>query len=191
MNSASQMDVSLKPDWALFIQTHQRDVWRYLRALGCSPALADDLTQETFLRVLQRPFEDIHHRATAAYLRKVAYSRFITECRRSARTPEIARSDAIDRCWQQWVGDDSSDELIEHLRGCLEKLTDRTRRALQLRYEKQASRKAIGQALKMSEHGAKNLLQRAKKKLRECIERRARRAERPAAVRSPHPGKES
>ncbi|HHK42375.1 MAG TPA: sigma-70 family RNA polymerase sigma factor [Planctomycetaceae bacterium] len=184
MNSASQLDLAVNSDWAAFIHRHQRDVWRYLRALGCSPTQADDLTQETFLRVLERPFTEVDPRATAAYLRKVAYSRFVTECRRTARRPEIRQLEAVDRFWQRWVGSDSTDELIDHLRDCLEKLTDRARKALQLRYGEQASRKVIGAALQMSEHGAKNLLQRAKKSLRECIERRVRRSERESLPRS-------
>ena len=45
-------------DPAQLIEKYQVGVWRYLRALGCEPALADDLTQETFLSVLQHPFTD-------------------------------------------------------------------------------------------------------------------------------------
>ncbi len=187
MNSASQLDTSVETNWAAFIAAHQRDVWRYLRALGCSPTQADDLTQETFLRVFERSFAAMHERAATAYLRKVAYSRFITDCRRQARMIDVRQVEAIDYCWKEQVGDDSSDELLEHLRHCLESLTDRARLALRLRYDEQASREKIGAALEMSEHGAKNLLQRTKKKLRECIERRERRTARePEATRKPN-----
>jgi RNA polymerase sigma-70 factor (ECF subfamily) len=54
------------------IETYQAGVWRYLRALGCDAAQAEDLTQDTFLAVLQRPFQDINPAATAAYLRAAA-----------------------------------------------------------------------------------------------------------------------
>ena len=40
------------------VQQHQAEVWRYLRFLGATAELADDLTQETFLQLLRAPFED-------------------------------------------------------------------------------------------------------------------------------------
>ena len=39
------------------VRQHQAGVWRYLRFLGCDRPLADDLTQETFLAVLETPFD--------------------------------------------------------------------------------------------------------------------------------------
>ena len=53
-------------DLAGMIRQHQAGVWRYLRVLGCDSAGADDLTQETFLAVLQKPFQDYNPAATAA-----------------------------------------------------------------------------------------------------------------------------
>ena len=41
-------------DAAQLIREHQAGVWRYLRVLGCSRELAEDLTQETFLAVLEQ-----------------------------------------------------------------------------------------------------------------------------------------
>ncbi len=55
------------PDAAAFIAKHQEGVWRYLRAIGCDSNLADDLTQETFLAVLRRPFEWVNDAASAGY----------------------------------------------------------------------------------------------------------------------------
>lgn len=44
--------------FARMVHEHQAGLWRYLRYLGCEPALAEDLVQEVFLAVWQRPFED-------------------------------------------------------------------------------------------------------------------------------------
>ena len=49
-------------------------------------------------------------------------------------------------------------------------LTDRARLALEKRFRDNCSRNEIAAALQISEHGAKNLMQRAKQQLRECIE---------------------
>ena len=46
-------------DPVVLIQTYQAGIWRYLRALGCDSAQAEDITQETFLNVLQKPFQDL------------------------------------------------------------------------------------------------------------------------------------
>ena len=59
------------------IQAYQAGIWRYLRALGCESSLAEDLTQDTFLAVLQRPFNDVSPAATSAYLRKTALNLLI------------------------------------------------------------------------------------------------------------------
>jgi RNA polymerase sigma-70 factor (ECF subfamily) len=39
-----------------------------------------------------------------------------------------------------------------------------------MRFADQASRVEIGKALKITEHGARNLMQRAKQQLRTCVE---------------------
>jgi RNA polymerase sigma-70 factor (ECF subfamily) len=76
----------------------------------------------------------------------------------------------LNQTWERWAGDDNGEELMDALRLCLAALSERARLALNLRFRDSASRETIAARLDMSEHGAKNLMQRAKKKLRECIE---------------------
>src|SRR5262245_33338528 len=83
------------------IETHQVGVWRYLRALGCESALAEDLTQETFLAVLQNPFQELSRSATAAYLRKTAHNLFVSHCRRSGRVLVMEDVESLDRNWSR------------------------------------------------------------------------------------------
>lgn len=152
------------------IQDHQAGVWRYLRALGCEPAQADDLTQDTFLAVLKRPFEDYNRAATAAYLRKVAHNLFITQYRRASKITEIAKIEEFETVWSEWFKEDNGEELLAALKTCLAGLGERARWALEMRFRDQLSRNDIAAALEISEHGAKNLMQRAKQQLRTCIE---------------------
>ena len=152
------------------IEDHQAGIWRYLRALGCDAAEADDLTQETFLATLQRPFENYNPAATAAYLRKVALNRLISARRRSGRLVYLEKIEEIDRTWTQLVSDGHGEALLDALRECLGELTERARGALMMRFRDRAPRAEIAEALGISEHGAKNLMQRAKKQLRSCIE---------------------
>jgi RNA polymerase sigma-70 factor (ECF subfamily) len=155
-------------DVARLVREHQTGIWRYLRVLGCPAAEAEDLTQETFLTVLTKPFHDYNRQATAAYLRQVARSLFISSRRRAVAVAELDEAEAA---WLRWAVKDDGQELLSALRMCLQKLTDRARQALDLRFGRQSSRVEISAALGLSEDGAKNLLQRSKDQLRACIEK--------------------
>ncbi|WDI44715.1 RNA polymerase sigma factor [Bremerella sp. P1] len=156
-------------DIAQLVAEHQLSVWRYLRSWGCSPQEAEDLTQETFLKVLEKPFEQLTDAATRGYLRTVARNLLIDRRRREGRQTNIQAVENID---QFWVATDERkpDELLELLKECLDGLTERARMALQMRFQDRKSRSEIADALQIGEHGAKNLMQRAKQQLRECIE---------------------
>lgn len=159
-------------DAAKLIADHQVGIWRYLRALGCDVAEADDLTQETFLAVLQRPFVNYNAAATVAYLRKVAYNRFVSARRRSGRMVLVDQLEELDQAWSRLAGDDAGEALLEALKVCLEQLTERAKMSLLMRFRDRVARTEIAEALQITEHGAKNLMQRAKKQLRACIEGR-------------------
>ena len=58
--------VPVKLDLGRLAAEHYVAVWRYLRLLGCDAALAEDLCQDTFLRVLEKPFDELSAKATAA-----------------------------------------------------------------------------------------------------------------------------
>jgi RNA polymerase sigma-70 factor (ECF subfamily) len=79
--------------------------------------------------------------------------------------------DEAEAAWLRWAVKDDGAELMAALRSCLQSLTERVRQALDLRFSRGQSRAQIAATLGMSEDGAKNLLQRAKQQLRECVER--------------------
>jgi len=154
------------------IRRHQLGIWRYLRMLGCDESLADDLTQETLVKVIcQETFSQWSDTATAAYLRRTARNLLITQHRKGGRTKTIFTADPLDEVWDRWAGRDlGGDEGIDCLRLCLQSLTDRARMALQMRFAEDASRAEIAAKLKITEHGARNLMQRAKQQLRDCVQ---------------------
>ena len=174
MSSRSQGTTSntagLGFDPATLIEAHQAGVWRYLRSLGCERELASDITQETFLAVLEKPFDDYNPRATASYLRTVARNLFISAMRKAGRMVVVEDIDAVETSWSRWMGEDNGEELLNQLRDCLSQLTERARWALQMRFRDRLPRIEIADNLGITEHGAKNLMQRAKKQLRACIE---------------------
>lgn len=152
------------------VRTYQAGIWRYLRSLGCDASQADDLTQETFLSVLQHQFDQYSESSTRAYLKKIAFNAFISVKRRSSKVVAVEDIEAIDQAWEEMVNDESGEELVEALQRCLQKLTERARWALEMRFRDKMTRTEIASKLDITEHGAKNLMQRAKKQLRECVE---------------------
>lgn len=161
-------------DPARLVRDHQVGVWRFLRAIGCDPELSADLTQDTFLAVFQRPFQDYNATATAAYLRRVARNLYITYQRRNHRPIELFRLEEIEDDWSKWAGEDDGEAALTHLRVCFDELTPRAQTALRMRYTDRKPRLEIARVLSLSEHGAKNLMQRAKAVLRKCVERKLR-----------------
>ncbi|GIW93471.1 MAG: DNA-directed RNA polymerase sigma-70 factor [Pirellulaceae bacterium] len=164
VSGASELDVRK------LVTLHQVGLWRYLRALGCPADMAEDLVQETFLLVLQRPFQDYDDRATRAYLRRVARNLLVSHLRRTGRTTQLEQIEELESEWDRWAGQDDGQHLLDALRDCFQQLSQRVRSALEMRFREKCSRRQIAAALQMTEHGAKNLLQRAKQKLRRCIE---------------------
>ena len=162
--------MSSEIDPAQLIAEHQIGVWRYLRALGCESNEAEDLTQETFLAVLRKPFEYFGRAAAASYLRKVAYHRFVSAKRRSNRELLTEELEIIDETWSRWQQQGDENDTVDFLRECLQTLTKRAFWALEMRFRDKLPRTEIARNLEITEHGAKNLMQRAKQKLRDCIE---------------------
>src|SRR5688572_29454238 len=104
------------------IRAHQRDVWRFLKALGCEPAEAEDLTQEAFIQVLRGGFEYRSEHETAAWLRKAAKNLFISTVRKRKRAPVVRNLDDVDVEWGQWNEQLAPDRRIELLKHCLDSL---------------------------------------------------------------------
>lgn len=159
-------------DLAELVRSHQSGVWRYLRFLGADEALADDLTQETFVSIWKKPFVDHSQAATGSYLRTVARNLFLMSLRRRKRQPTIERIDAADEVWRRYVGDGDADEWLDALRDCVENLNGRARQAIDLCYQDGLSRAEIGRELELSEDGVKSLLRRTRELLRRCVEQK-------------------
>jgi RNA polymerase sigma-70 factor (ECF subfamily) len=159
---------------AELVQRHQADVWRYLRLLGCDRTLADDLTQETFLEVICRPFDYRGRAEAGAYLRRVARNRFLMTVRKTRRVPTPEQLEAAEAVWAENVGDDG-DLYLDALDECLGQLNGRSAEAIDLQYRQGLSRERIAEELNMQPDGVKTLLRRTRELLRQCVERRLRR----------------
>lgn len=141
----------------------------YLRVLGCDQASADDLTQETFLEVMRRPFDDYDPKATGAYLRRVAKNRFLMAIRKAKAGPKISSLDTIDPVFEK--NDQSQLSYLEALRGCLEKLPDRMRQIMTARFQKGLKSREIGFDMGLKEEHVNTITYRAKDSLKDCVKK--------------------
>lgn len=156
-------------DVAALVRLHQAEVWRYLRYLGATAELADDLTQETFLQLLRGRYRDQGPAARSAWLRTVARNLLHKSARRPLPTADL---DAADAAWLPFARDDGGSGHLAALRSCLDELDGRARTAVRLQYEERRSRADLGAALGLSADGVKSLLRRVRTALRACVERR-------------------
>jgi RNA polymerase sigma-70 factor (ECF subfamily) len=161
-------------DLADLMREHQAGVWRFLRALGADPSLADDLTQEVFLAVYRKPFEQRSRGQTVAYLRIVAKNLLLKTRRREGKVIAVAELEHVEQRWNELAGDEDGEELARALKECLGQLDDKPRTALDLQYKEGKQRVEIADALGMTDDGVKTLLRRTKARLRKCMELRVR-----------------
>jgi RNA polymerase sigma-70 factor (ECF subfamily) len=77
----------------------------------------------------------------------------------------------LDLQWMRWAGiDGDGSDLTEALEDCFRRLTKRAQLSLKMRFGENATRELIAKELGISEHGAKNLMQRAKMQLKQCLD---------------------
>ena len=162
--------LSVPTDLEVLVESQQRNIWRYLRYLGCEPADAEDLTQEAFLAVLRKPPTLQDSSVLASYLRTVARHLFISRLRKARIEPRFQDLDEADRVWTRYEGEDEGDTYRRALRECGEELSDKDRTALRLRYGDRASRNGMAREFGLTPDGIKTLLRRIRDRLRLCIE---------------------
>ena len=175
MHSSSMTETTAdqRREMAALVRAHQAGVWRYLRFLGCDSTEADDLVQETFLAVLREGLEVRSPAQTAAYLRTVARNRLLMARRKQSKQPRAVDLEAAEAVWVQAAGGDGMNDYLVALGDCLENaVSPRARRAVELQYRDKAGRAEIAAELELAVEGVKTLLRRARRALRDCVERK-------------------
>ena len=154
------------------VHAHQSELWRYLLFLGCQPAEAEDITQETFLAVLRRPFEDRGPQASSAYLRRVARNLFLKSVEQRARGPLLVDLEEAEQLWVSLCARDGGDRYVQSLRVCIDELPTRSRQAVELSYHEGRSRSQIAQLMGITSAGVKALLRRVRGALKSCVQKK-------------------
>ncbi len=88
----------------------------------------------------------------------------------------VSQLDQLDSQWLRWAGTESdASDLADRLATCFGRLTARAQLSLKLRFSEGASRENIAKELGITVHGAKNLMQRAKAQLKQCLDEKLNR----------------
>lgn len=153
------------------MQEHQGDVWRYLRFLGADAPTADDVTQDVFIDTYRNPISEISRASTGAYLRKAAKHRYLNRMRDTRREVAGDWLEEADRVWKALTPNDSSDDRLDALERCLEKLSERARQAVELKYAESRKETEVAELMETTGEAVKALLKRTRDQLRECVER--------------------
>ena len=159
-------------DLRQLVARHQVALWRYVRALGAAPDLAEELVQDTFVTAWRRGLEDRGEAAVATFLRRTARHLYLRNRRAAARIPARVADD-VDDLWLRTCGHDGGEQWLAALRACVDGLDERPRLAVRLWYGRgDDSRDRAAAELGLRPNGLKTLLQRVRGLLRECVERR-------------------
>ncbi len=145
----------------------------YLLAAAGDPHVADDLLQEVS-SVLWEKFDQYD---TAKPFRNwalgVARLESLKQRQRLARSREVLSPSTIDALagtTAELAGE--LDDRAEHLRGCVKQLSEKTRQVLRLRYWDTLPFRQIAEKLGRSVASLEMLLVRARRQLRQCVERK-------------------
>lgn len=148
----------------------------YIRALVRDYALAEDVFQEVCLTMVRRQGEIVPGRGLEGYFLKAARHAALSAIEKTQRlgaslSPELV--DALDAAWERTARPDDEPWKLNALRSCIEKLQDRARRLLSLRYDGLLSGKALADRIGTTTSGAYVALSRVHSALRKCVARSA------------------
>lgn len=151
---------------------HQAGVWRYLRALGASPSLADECTQDVFVHVHTRLLAVPRDGGAGAFLRKLAHDRFV-DGQRAARRWSAQQAEYAQFVTVHWtVADDAEDggPWLQALRACVQRLDGRARELVSAFYGEGLTREQVAVRFGLGQEGVKSALARVRTALRHCVE---------------------
>lgn len=146
----------------------------YIQSIVRDPHLAEDIFQEvSIISVNKREMiqDEIHFRA---WVRRTARLEAMNALRREKKAPEPLCEGVLDLLDSHWDNhdDDWAAARVEALRGCVQKLTPRAQRLVQLRYGEGISSQRLAETRGVAANTVYVALARIHRALAECIRRR-------------------
>lgn len=154
------------------VERYQAPVRTFLRRLTPDPHLADDLTQETLIRMLRHAHHYDPNHAMKTWLLTIARRLWIDQLRKHARQgPTTSMAvEPVDQTGAPQPLDDADRRRV--LDAALAQLSPLQRCAVVMFYQQQMSIEEVAAAMEMSTNTVKSHLHRARARLRELLEPR-------------------
>ena len=154
----------------------------YLHSAVRDEQRVDDLFQETMLVAWRRLDTFDRSKPFGPWLRGIATRLIMADRRQQHRAAALLSEAVLEHlqermCQLEAVPGDTLDDRLNHLRCCLEELTEEERQSVQLRYEHRLSREDMATRLHATAEAVKKRLQRARVRLRICLGRKLTAAE--------------
>jgi len=162
----------------ILVRQHADMLTAYLRSLLGADPTVDDLFQRSMLVAWRRLPDYDRTKPFGPWLRGIA-SRLVMEHHRQRRgramTTDPAVLEALDQRYESLScaasGGDTFRDRAERLLGCLPKLPEAMRQAIELVYARGMLMGAVAVALDATEEAIKKRVQRARQLLAECLNR--------------------
>ncbi len=154
---------------AQLVASYRRGLYHYLLGLVHDPELADDLTEDTFVKLLVKRPRNTETCSFRTWLYTIGRNLAIDHFRRQGRRAEVCFEDFSFLDWAlpsaAELYDAKTDAAL--LGACMARLPDDQRQALYLRFFEDFSIGELAKILHLSRHNASALVYRAKKSLKE------------------------
>lgn len=149
----------------IFYDRTARPLWSYLHRVSGNGALADDLMQESYYRLLRKQLPEINQDYLKNYLFRIATNLLRDHWRHGKNNP-IAHESAEDQARIPSRAP-TPESMHEHsdMKRALERLKPRERELLWLAYVEGSTHREISEIVQLKEESIRPLLFRARRKL--------------------------
>lgn len=155
----------------LWVQDHGPGLLSYLRSVLAQPSDADDIWQDTFLKVHQSMDRYIDQGQSKAWIYKIAKNRLVDHARSHARKPRIVPIEEKHSSTEQEPLDEvMSTELESRLQIAIEKLPEAQREVYILKQRSALTFKEIAEVLGEPQSKIVGRMHLAMKKLSDVLE---------------------
>lgn len=161
-------------DFLKLFLSQERDLRGFIGSLVRDPQAREDIFQETALSLWQSFGEFDASRSFGAWARGVAGNKIKQNWRAESRRPVSLPPEAVDAVREAFDRSDNGDAAVREaaLRLCLEKLPERARQALALKYESGQPAGVIASRLGSTVEAVHQMLSRLRNALADCVRRR-------------------
>ena len=133
-------------------------------------AMVDDIIQEVAAQATENFEKYDPSRPFGAWLIGIARMRIAESYRKQGRSPIVFSNDVMQSITRAFVtAEPEANDRLEGLRKCMDKLSDRHRRVIELRYARHKSSDQIADQVGTSSEAVDSMLYRVRLALRDCI----------------------